>query len=90
MTNQTIAKELGMDPRSLERESLKTYLEKQLHLVEGELFSLSIKYGIKDFDEFNRKVLAGKIHEDENWEDYFKFENLEAKRDKILKILNSL
>ena len=91
MTTLTIAKALQIEPKLLEKESLRVYMEKEIRQIEGELFSLSTKYGLKDFDQFRKCVLKGRVHErDKDWEDYFKFENLETKRKRLLKILQSI
>ncbi len=90
MTFQQIAEELQLDPKTLEHDSLKTYFEHELKIIESELFSLATKYGIKTIEEFNQAVEKGKFKESEAFEDYFQFDNLEAKKKKVLKILDSL
>lgn len=85
-----VAKELHMKPKELLKESLKTYLEKRLTKVEADIFLLAKKYGIKDVFEFDSKVKAGFIRESDAYEDYFNFDNLEAEREKIKKILENL
>lgn len=85
-----IAKELHMKPNDLLKESLKTYLEKRLSKIEADIFLLAKKYGVRDVPEFDSKVKEGFIKESQSYEDYFMFDNLEAEREKIRKILEKL
>ena len=91
MTILAIAQTLNIDPKVLEKESTRVYLQKKLRSVEAELYALGVKYGIRNFDLFKKKIIEGHIHEEEkNWEDYFKFQNLDAKRKKMLKMIRKL
>ena len=87
---QEIAKKLNITPQDLQRESLKLYLTKKLSVIESELHELSIKYGLKTVAELDRLAKQGKLQEDTSFEDYFKFDNIEAEREKILEILGNL
>jgi hypothetical protein len=87
---QEIAKRLNTTPQDLQRESLKLYLAQKLRVIESELYELGVKYGVKTVAELDNLVKQGKLHEDTTFEDYFKFDNLEAERDKILEILGNL
>lgn len=87
MTVKEIARELQVRPKILEQESMKVYLEQKLRLIESELFELTYKYGVKNIEEFDKKIKEGKFHEQNSFEDFFEFDNLEAERDRILAIL---
>ena len=41
-------------------------------------------------DEANKIVKEGRFHEEDAFDDYFKFDNLEAERDRILNHLEKL
>jgi hypothetical protein len=90
MTYQQIANELKVDPKTLEHDSLKTYFEHELKIIEAELFSLAAKYGVKTIEEFNRAVEKGRFREKEAFEDYFAFDNLESRKKKVSRVLESL
>ena len=79
-----------MEPRDLERESLRAYLEARRRQVEAELFLLTTKHGVRTVQEFDAAIQQGKIREAEGFDDFFTFDHLEAERDKILEALNSL
>jgi len=83
-----VAKELHMKPDELLKESLRTYLEKRLAKVEADIYILTKKFGVKDVFEFDSRVKEGFITEEEGYEDYFIFDNLEAEREKIKKFLS--
>ncbi len=85
-----VAKELHMKPKELLTESLKTYLEKRLSKLEADIFLITKKYGVKDVFELDSKVKAGFIRESDAYDDYFIFDNLEAEREKIKKLLEDL
>lgn len=85
-----IAKDLHMKPADLMKESLRDFLNKRLRNVEAEFFLLAKKYGVKDIFEFDEMVKKGKFSEEESFEDYFKFDHLEAERDKIKKYLEKI
>jgi hypothetical protein len=89
-TLESLAKDLQMRPEALLRESLEAYLRHKLKVVESELFLLAKKYGISTVNELDKLVMEGRIHEQEAFEDYFKFDNLEAERDSLLKHMGNL
>ncbi|MDI6751462.1 MAG: hypothetical protein QME07_01185 [bacterium] len=90
MSVKEVAERLQVEPMALEQESLRVYLEQRLKLVESELFELTFKYGVKDVDGFDEKIKEGKFREEDSFEDFFKFDNLEAERDRILETMERL
>ena len=91
MTISAIATKLNIPVKVLEKESIKDFLERKLLSLETELFSLANKYGAKRISEFDSKIKRGFIHETaESREDFFKFDSLEAKRDTLRELINSL
>jgi len=87
---EKLAKDLQMEPDELMKESLEVFLKRRLKVVESELFLLTKRYGVLDVREFDKMVQEGRLHEQEAFEDYFKFDNLEAERDLLLENLKSL
>lgn len=87
---ERVAKDLHMQPEELMKEGLKVLFRHKLKMIESELFLLAKKYGIRDVFEFDAMVKEGKFHEEENFEDYFKFDNLEAERDLLLDHMSKL
>ena len=85
-----VAKELHMNPDDLMKESVRTYLNQKLSKVESEIFILARKYGVKDVFELDTRVKEGFISEKDAYDDYFAYENLEADRDKIKKLLEEI
>jgi len=85
-----VAKEFHMKPNELLKESIKTYLEKRLAKVEADIFLLAKKYGVKDVFELDSKIKEGFFSEKETYNDYFDFDNLEAEREKVKKLLEKL
>ncbi len=87
---EQIAKDLHMEPEELMKEGLKVFLKQKLKMVEAELFLLAKKYGVYDVFEFDKMVKEGKFHEEDSFEDYFKFDNLEAERDLLLEYMSKI
>lgn len=87
---EKVAKDLHMKPDQLMKVSLETFLRHRLKVVEAELFLLAKRYGVNDVQEFDRAIQGGKFHEQDAFEDYFKFDNLEAERDLILQHLEKI
>jgi len=87
---EKLAKDLQMEPDELMKESLEVFLKRRLKVVEAELFLLAKQYGVLDVQEFDKMIQEGRLHEQEVFEDYFKFDNLEAERDLLLEHLKSL
>jgi hypothetical protein len=90
MRIEQIAQKLETEPQTLERESLKLYVEKKLRVIESELLRLAHKYDVQNVTELDEMIKQGKYHEDETFEDYFEFDNLESKRDTLISVLESL
>lgn len=85
-----LAEDMNMKPEALIRESIETFLRRKLKIIEAELFLLAKKYGVSSVVEFDEMVKKGKLHEEDSFEDYFKFDDLETKRDRILIYLEKL
>ncbi len=85
-----VAVRLNLTPSQLERESLRVYLERRLRLVESELFVLAQRYGLETVEELDQAVQAGRFHEPEGFEDYFRFDFLEDEKDSLQDLLARL
>jgi hypothetical protein len=90
MLFEEIAARLNTAPEQLERESLRVYLERKLRLVESELFSLARRYDVQTVFELDEAIQAGRFHEPEAFEDYFRFDYLESERDTLRQLLEQL
>ncbi len=82
-----MARSLGVEPRSVERDALKLWLERKLRLIEAEIFEILSKYHVKSVDEFERRIARGDVAEHPGWEDLIALERLTEERKKILEAL---
>ena len=90
-TSTIIAKKLDLRKKELERESLMAFLERELLEVKTELFSLAIKYNLKNIRSFEKAVKKGKIHEtSETREDFFRWDYLEKRIETLDNFLKSI
>jgi len=85
-----VATRLDMTPERLEHDSLRTYLERQLRITESELFTLARRYGVQTVFELDQAVQAGRFHEPEAFEDYFRFDLLEHEQASLRELLAQL
>lgn len=85
-----VAVRLNLTPAQLERESLRVYLERRLRLVESELFTLAQRFGVETIHELDQAVRAGRFHETDAFEDFFRFDYLEAEIDSLKELLSQL
>jgi hypothetical protein len=85
-----IAPILRITPEELERESLKTYLHIRLKCCESELFNLARKYGVSSIKDFEEDYRRGTIGEERTWEDFFRLDHLEAKRESLKNALETI
>lgn len=90
MLLEKIAAQLNVSPETLERESLRVYLQRQVRLIESELFALAQKYGVQSVTELDEKIQQGAFHEEEAFDDYFRFDYLESERRKQLELIAAL
>ena len=89
-TIEEIAKTLDLDPVELERESLKSFLGKELRNTEVEIYKIGNKHGVKSVLELDERLKRGEIKEEDMLEDFMELEFLETKREKILKALEKV
>lgn len=82
-----IASILEMPVAELERESLRVYLENRLAQVESRLAVLQKRYGVKSSAEMERLYRERKLNEEGTWEDFFRFDHLEAERESLHRAL---
>lgn len=85
-----VATRLNTTPEQLERDSLRVYLERKLRVTESELFVLARRYGVETVFELDEAVRAGRFHEPEAFEDYFRFDYLESERESLRELLGEL
>ncbi len=91
MTFTMVANQLQTNPRTLERESIRTYLQQKLLSINGEILRLAMRYGVGSVREFEKAARKGTIREDERTlEDFFSFDHLEAQRKKLKQLLVGL
>ena len=85
-----VATRLNTTPERLERDSLRVYLERKLRVTESELFLLAERFGVRTVFELDAAVQAGRFHEPEAFEDYFRFDYLEDQRESLRDLLTQL
>ena len=85
---QEVAKALNMNQEMLERNSLQTFLEKELRDTEAEIYRVAAKHGIKSILELDEKLKRGEVTEDEISEDFMELDYLESRKDDIVRAIS--
>jgi len=84
------ATRLNVVPEKLERESLRAYLERNLRLVESELYMLAQRYVLQTVEELDKAIQSGRFHEKDTFEEFFRFDYLENERQTLRELLEQL
>lgn len=88
MTISTLAKELKISSKTLEKRGVRAFLEKELLNANAELLNLVFKYGVRNIDGFNKLIKKGGVREtNETRKDFFLFDELETKKEKLEKLI---
>ncbi len=82
-----VAKSLGVEPKFVERDALKLWLERKLRFIEAEIFEILDRYHVESVDELERRIVEGDAPEHPGWEDLITLERLTEERKKILEAL---
>lgn len=82
MNLNALAQKLNLPLETVEKQTVKDFLERKLLEVETELFLLASKYGVNSIKEFDRLIKSGKIKENHDTrDDFFRIDHLESERD---------
>jgi len=85
-----VAEALDMKQDFLARKSLTLYLEKELRDTEAAIFKITSRYGVKSVFELDERLKQGRLKEEDMLDDFLELDYLEAKRDKIRRILEKI
>lgn len=85
-----VAKTLGIEPATLEKEALHKYLLSELTHVTSETRLIMTKYGVSSIKELDEKIKRRELIESNALEDLTKLDYLLDKEEKIRKLLNEL
>ena len=77
---EEVARSLGLEPRALERDALRLWLQRRLRLVEAEIAEILARYGADSIEEIVNGVKQGRLPEHPAWEDLIVLENLLEER----------
>jgi hypothetical protein len=87
---EDVAHVLHLSKETLEIESIKTFLEKELRNIEAEIYKIGAKHGIKSIFELDEKLKMGEIKEEDMIEDFMELDYLESRRDDMLKAMEKI
>jgi len=87
---EEIAKFLKMDREGLERESLKTFLKKELRSTEAEIYKIGAKHGVRSIFELDEKLKRGEMTEEEMMDDFMELDYLESRRKDLQRAIEKI
>ena len=87
---KTVAQELHFSQEELLKQGIRSLLERQLREVKAEIFQISGRYDISSVEEMEARYRDGTLEEAESWRDLQRLDHLEYKRDRLLKLLETL
>ena len=85
-----VAEALEVKQDFLAKKSLTLYLEKELRDTEAAILKITSKYGVKSVLELDDRLKKGNLKEEDMRDDFLELDYLEAKRDKIRRVLEKL
>jgi 3-methyladenine DNA glycosylase AlkD len=90
VTVKRVEKELNVPRDLLLRDGMKRYLEFELRRLEIDATKIRRRHGVKSFDDLWSKLESGKVSEAECFDDLTRLEYLEARSEKVVKLLEEL
>jgi len=87
---KTVAQELYISQEELLRRGTRGLLERQLREIKAEIFQISGRYGLSSVEEMEARYRDGTLEEADSWRDLQRLDHLEYKRDRLLKLLETL
>ena len=72
------------------RRGTRGLLERQLREIKAEIFQISGRYGVSSVEEMEARYRDGTLEEADSWRDLQRLDHLEYKRDRLLKLLETL
>lgn len=87
----SIARELNINDKELEKRSLRSFLERELLTLRTEFLTLSFKYNLESVRDFERAVKKGNIRETEDTrDDFFRMDYLEKRIELMENLLDKI
>ena len=72
------------------RRGTRGLLERQLREIKAEIFQISGRYGVSSVEEMEARYRDGTLEEADSWRDLQRLDHLEYKRDRLLKLLETV
>jgi ABC-type phosphate/phosphonate transport system ATPase subunit len=85
-----IAQELETSPDMFLSQAVESFLQKELRKVQAEIYHLCGQYEVSKSSDIDEKYRKGELKEENSWEDYFKLDHLEYRRQRILSAMEKL
>ncbi len=87
---KTVAQELYLSQEELLKQGTRSLLERQLREIKAEIFQISGRYGVSSVADMEARYRDGALEEADSWRDLQRLDHLEYKRDRLLKLLETL
>ncbi len=87
---EAVAEEVHLSEETLMKQGLRLFLERQLLEIKVEIFDIIGRYGVSGVEAMEARYRDGSLEEADTWRDLQRLDHLEYKRDRLLKLLESL
>jgi hypothetical protein len=84
------AKVLNMEPEELERQSVRSFMERELANIEAEIFKIGSKHGVTSILELDKKLKRGEVTEEDMLDDFTEFDFLESRKNELARMLGKI
>jgi len=81
---------LSVNQEELLKQGLRAFLERQLREINVEISQITRRYGVSGVEEMEERYRNGTLEEKDTWRDLHRLDHLEYKRDRLIKLLESL
>lgn len=87
---KTAAEEFGLSQEDLMAQGLRSFLERQLHEVQAQIFQITGFYGVSGVEEMEARYRKGTLEEDNSWRDLQHLDHLEYKQERLAHLRKAL
>ena len=85
-----VASNLKIPEELLLKQGLRSYLERQLRVVNADIFEICSRYGVKNVEDMGKKYTDGALEEAASWRDFQSLDHLEYKKDQLSRLLEDV
>ena len=83
-----VAQEVHITEDDVLRQALRAFLETELRAVKAQVCEITGLYGVSSTTDMDARYRDGTLEEADSWRDLQRLDHLEARRDRLLRLLD--